>query len=386
MNEEIKKATSSISNSNNNSVEDNANNTSSKKQKINKRTLYYAIDQYLKAMREMSAYKAPENLSYSALTSLGALPKGFSTENALNEFKLLKDFHSKAKSDKQNKFSHSMQKIIDIGKYSPCYFHHLSKNSDCVPSYRIYLNCQNKNISAIAEQFMKYADILLDDYYFKIMTFIDCQISQRYEKFVFYAKDERQLREIISLLTELKKRYPDLFIGSENVNPFYETKNGFLSVAKEFSYPCHYLYKGFRKKEEFSTSSANTVLSYILEDSMLDSIDKLMISNPHFNRFAKNMISADNADDTKLYVDLLLPKIMGNRNLYANLLSNMCNDLNVISELVPDLCIKGIPTNSILNKIENNNKDKDKNEKKEPLPTRRSNPIRKKNVNKEHDD
>jgi len=352
MNENTKNKVTTDSKLNNNNTKNNSNNSSNKSnlnQSVDKRSLYYALDQYLRAFSE-----SPQGYdSYDVLVSLGSLPIGASKLNGFKESKLIKNFADIANDDFENNLSEYSQGNS---------FHVFLKNFNVNNAkYRIYLNCQNRNIATIAEQFFKYANVILDNYCFKIMTNESCEYSERTEKIVFYTDNKKHLIETIALLNEIKKRNPNLFIGSENNNPFFFTSHNFLKIAKEL--PANkdgdYIYKNLQGQEYPIVDSANTALSIALYDSLIDSINKLLTNDAEFYEYTKAQNHSDEMAAFAYSPKKLLPKIMRNKKLYTSLLSNMNQDLVKLCKLNPDLCVNGITKNFLLEENNRNKVDKD---------------------------
>jgi len=365
MSKNTKNEVISTAKSSNNNIENNSNDKFNQYDPLNLDGLESAIDQYLKALQEkVLSYSSPEDLSYNALTSLGAFPKGSFTENLAKELHLVLNFRKRCHTDHSADFYYSCQRDSNYLKSNFWYFHHFLKNfKPSNTKYRIYLNCQNQNISDLAEQIFNNFENL-DKYYFKMMSDHACMYDSRSEKFVFYSDDEQNLKEVAKRLIELKEKNPYLFAGSENVNPFFETKNGFLSIAKQLptaSVNDHfrYLYTDLQNHTQVLHDSTNSALAFALEESLLDSTNKLMTFNSNFNEFANSKISSDKINNTQSYVNDLLPEIMNNKTYYLTLLSNMHKDLEKICESNPELYINGISKTKILPENLNDKSKKD---------------------------
>ena len=94
--------------------------------------------------------------------------------------------------------------------------------------------------------------------------------TARAEQFVFYCKEEKDLIEKIKTIEQTKAKYPELFKGSENTNPFLKNIDGYIAYAPE---PQKGKYTPiFGNEEKEVAKSYNALLSEGLKDALFHSL------------------------------------------------------------------------------------------------------------------
>lgn len=250
-----------------------------------------AIQQYLMAY----VVKARDGVtsSYKALTSIaGKFEPGESqraTEvsflNGLREshgFRIVEQVRGKMLDSNQ---------LEDMYEQGDAAFYHVMTNAwDQVKpkiDTRLYLNPTRNNMLELVNQiFQRNGDNPL---YLKFQS--DNQLSnemnERNEKIVIYTNSGQNgnLGRVVNILEEIKQESPQLFDGSEIMNPFMEQVAGVAAIAKQ---PLNNIYTRLDGMQEKVSQSYNTFLAKALEESTNKVINDITNSNaiPGFNNFS----------------------------------------------------------------------------------------------------
>ena len=187
-----------------------------------KGTIEYAIEQYITNVLYSYEKNGYYN-SYNSLIRLSGMSQQEEGNNAENEEKFLQEVKNK----KHNK---TMEMTVQRNqKTQEPVFYHIVTNNSYTGKYRIYLNCQKKNTAELADKLA--TELGNQGYYFKFNA--NSAKTARAEQFVFYCKEEKDLIEKIKTIEQTKAKYPELFKGSENTNPFLKNIDGYIAYAPE---------------------------------------------------------------------------------------------------------------------------------------------------------
>ena len=329
---------------------------------IEKGTIEEAINQYLLGV----VYKGKNQGvydSYLALMNLSAIPNDGIGNNLQNEEKLVQYLEKREKSDKNSKFNlkkqYSNSNKEDIAFY--CVKKNLSKMN--WNSKRIYLNCKKANVAELATCLISNFEDL-DSYYFKFASNDINKNKNHSEQIVIYIDNYKQFQKIVSKIEKTKEQRPELFEGSENINPFMKSYKGYIAYTnglnadkiatkdengnyKEEKWSVYLDMKGNFKAIK---SSYNSILACALEESMIHGIDDLLKENYRFRDKLK--LEENEKDNPSVYALKVLPQIVENEKFKIELIKNMKQNLKEIQNRNPILNIKGID--------KSNGKDMDK--------------------------
>ena len=313
-------------------------------------TIEYALDQYLKAttfrVQEKGTYDP-----YNTLINLAAMSSKKEGNNPKIEANLVHSLENR--SNMSNDFYLKRQNKSS-GQTA---FYHVMKNTKGELNKRIYLNCEKENIAQLAGGLIQSFEDM-ESYYLKFSSNMQAQNVDRSESIVIYVKDDEQLKNIISRVEKTRIQNPELFKGSENINPFMKNYNGYIAVANEpKSQKIQTIdkdgnkrivrkaeYKMLNGQNKYCESSYNSVMSTALEDSMVNGINSLLKENADFrNKIKKLNLSKDCKDNPQAYALAILPEAMADDRTRMELISAMKNNLKEISQKNPDLDIQGIP-------------------------------------------
>lgn len=290
---------------------------------IKPNTLDWAIEQY------MSSLILQQNLynkvyPYSALIQLGGMKNLTTGNNEQNQKELLDNI-------KKGKYGNDVQIKEQRDKNDKnVEFYHICNNGMWSEGkdYRIYLNCKKENVAMLASKLAE--ELKNQDYYFKFNS--NEVNSERSEQFVFYIDDDDDLNNKMMAINKIKQENPKLFEGSNNLNPFLKTVDGYIGYAPEIHKGEYNALDGSSKKV---AKSYNSLLSEALEDSFVSSMKSL----------AKKELNIDISE----YIDLnqiasskLLDTIYDDNNLKAKFIESVKQNLKLASERNPELDIKGI--------------------------------------------
>ena len=142
--------------------------------------------------------------------------------------------------------------------------------------YRIYLNCERKDIAGLTGEILKRLDKISDcAFRMKFLAESDeMQKSKRYQrndKIVIYTQDEIDKERIINCLTELKRQKPKLFSDRKKL-PLIPKVNGFIGCVKQG--------KSVVSTPLYAAKIAETYdkkLASIMEDCMISSIREVSV-------------------------------------------------------------------------------------------------------------
>lgn len=238
--------------------------TSATKESLDDCILEY-ISQYTKQVengtKDDISYKAFTRMFYSGEEEVG--------RNAEYQEKLKEKIHKNKKYRVDGQYSSKGRPI----------FYHISQNSGAGEKitdkdenmYKIYLNCERKDIARLAGEILKKAD-KIDECAFR-MKFMaesdDSEKSKRYQrndKIVIYTNNEIDKERLISSIIDLKREKPDLFSNRKKL-PLMPKVNGFIGCIKqgksEVSTPLH--------KVKYA-DTYNSKLATIMEDCMISSL------------------------------------------------------------------------------------------------------------------
>ena len=236
----------------------------------------YAIDQYVNALIYQQMNYGYIN-SYSALISLSAIDISYKGNNERNEEIFLQNMSRHVYGKKA-----SVEHIQKNNNGTPV-FYHISTNGCKSADYRIYLNCEPQYVALLADAFARvFGD---ESYYFKFNS--NQSNSRRSEQFVFYVASD-DLNNVCQKIQLTHSKYPGLFKGSENINPFLKSIDGYIAYAPEV-HSGQYISLDNRCRK--IDCSYNTLLSKALEDSTLyavraiSSVDFELIQKIHGNYY-----------------------------------------------------------------------------------------------------
>lgn len=175
----------------------------------------------------------------------------------------------------------------------------------------------------------------MDTYYFKFNAQEASQSQRRSEQLVFYSSDEKNLNDVLNAIKNTQMKYPNLFEGAKNTNPFLKKVEGYIGYALDPKTDTYKMLDGTEKK---CAKSYNSLLSSALEDSFVHSIREIVYKDPDLSR---RMSFADtNAPDA--YIQNVLEEVYKNDNLKFELIDKMKGCLEKTSQNNTELDIVGI--------------------------------------------
>ena len=319
----------------------NKNEISSRKQAFNEilkvdmdikpNTIESAIDKYILAiMRTDIPFN--ELSTYNVLIRIGALPNIDDGNCFNNQKKFIEDvnkdlygYRLDVKSDMEmnenatkNDFYHAINEW---------------KSAEDI-KYRIYLNCEKTNVVELASRFAK--ELEEQDFYFKFGAAEN--ESERSEKFVFYLENEEDLEQKIAVINKVNREKPELFKNAHSVNPFLQTRNGYIAYAPEIHVG---IYNDLRGEMKTIDKSYNTLLSEALQDSLLEATKEIAMEDLDLP-IESGVYNFTNI--RQLHQSKLLDCIYYNQSLKIKAIDLIKKKLEIISEKNPELDIKGINT------------------------------------------
>ncbi len=318
-----------------------------------KGTLDDAIYQYLQGAVFMAQNKGYYD-SYKVLTNLGASSSQEHGKNLQNEKNLIQNLENRQR--QTNNFVMQRQPKDPTKETN---FFHVQKNLNFFPEKRIYLNCQKRNIAALAYNLMgNFED--LDSYYLKFCSDKQAREFDRSEQIVIYIKDDKQLMDIVTRIEKTKMEFPKLFEGSRNINPFIKNYGGYIAYANQpqkeevniedlkdqtiakMSEP-QVVYEDMVGGNKFLKASYNEVLATALEEAIVYGVNSIMDNDPSFLKTVKDMKLGKGAiDNSSAYVQAILPEILKDDKKSMQMVANMKVALKALNEKNPILDIKGI--------------------------------------------
>lgn len=291
-------------------------------------TIEYAIEQYLASVLYNYKNKGYYN-SYNSLISLSGMPSEEEGNNAINEEKFLQEVKNK-------KYNKTMEMTVQRNKKTQePVFYHIVTNNSYTGKYRIYLNCQKKNTAELAGKLA--TELGNQGYYFKFNA--NSAKTARAEQFVFYCKGEKDLIEKIKTIEQTKAKYPELFKGSENTNPFLKNVDGYIAYAPE---PEKGKYTPiFGNEEKEIAKSYNALLSEGLKDALFHSLKDMKSFMPQLAPKMKEKNCLD-YNSVEQYIDQILEKAYVNEERKEVLINLMKTYLTTVQQKNPELDIIGI--------------------------------------------
>ena len=298
-----------------------------------KGTLDYAILEYLSEIE--GEIKKGHFDSYNILTSLEGMLDNEQGENLQIEKTLVESL------PKTGDIVVESQKDNDgnVG-----YFHVIKNIMDRMNSKireRIYLNCRRQNIAKIAAKLTEEFDDL-DDYYFKFSSDYQAERDYRTEQLVIYLKDHDEFEIIVQKIKDIKSQNPELFLGSNNKNPFLKNIDGYIlycnePMETETSDKIQYVkLDGTRKRLD---KSFNELLAAALEDCYIESMKSIVRNDPKINTRYAN-ISSDKISMT--FSKKLLPDILKDNTKRIDLIYKMKSNLKKACQNNKSLNIIGV--------------------------------------------
>lgn len=322
-------------------------------------TLDHALEQYLLGIVGM-VQKQGFYDSYKVLINLGIIPNqenGNNLQNEKNLIKILENRQMQAKQRNQPRDFCMQRQPEDPSKETV--FFHVQKNYNFYPEKRIYLNCKKENIAGLAYTLMNHFEDL-DSYYLKFSSDKHAREIDRSEQIVIYLKDDEQLMNIATRIEKAKMESPQLFEGSENVNPFLKNYGGYIAYANQP--PSHKIkiqdeqnqaikklpkkqivYNDMKGGNKLLPASYNSMLAVALEEAFVNGVNTMLDKDSSFSKTVKEMIPRGQLlNDASVYAIAILPEILKDDQNLIKLMTNMKAGLKVLSEKNPSLEIKGI--------------------------------------------
>lgn len=286
-------------------------------------TLDYALDQFLSSYY-YNTLKTGRIDAYNALIYLGAKDIQVDDinkeveENLLSELRATNAFRideQKGKNDNNTYFYHV---------FSPNYKY--DSNLDII---KVYINCNRSNVASLAGELLtKMQD---DNLYLKFSSDKQLGTIARSEAIVIYT-DENNINNILNNIENIAKDKPELFKGSENMNPFLR-RIGKVGYAKEIKPGSKY--NNNKGEQENIAESYNAFLSRALEESFVGASKKVIAFDKKLTLETNGEIS----DDPGFYMTYF-EKIKGNH--YRDFLNIMKQELRSVQERNKCLDINGI--------------------------------------------
>ncbi len=298
------------------------------------KTLDFAIEQYVAGLL-YQYQKGDYYSSYKVLTNLCSMDSSKAGKNKKNEEQLLRRIGTDEKCVYLNQPSASG---------GICY-RHVIHGEPGKNDYRLYLSCKRENIACLANALM---DELGDtNYYFKFCSDEHAATISRSEQFVFFVDGEPDsLNKLLRGIDNTKRMHPELFKGSENMNPFMKDFLGYIGYAPEVEGK----FTNLRGESIPISQSYNSLLSQALEDSFLHSVREVVSRDEDLSIKVKG----EKLPTAKSYVTTVLGDIFNRPDMLEKLVKSMKQDLRTLSVLNPELQINGIE----LDKAKKKNKDK----------------------------
>jgi hypothetical protein len=194
------------------------------------------------------------------------------------------------------------------------------------------LNCKRENVANLATKFIQ--EFGNQPFYFKFDSDYQASSTNRSEQFVFYTPKEDTER-VKNVIRRVKEKNPDLFIGSENMNPFIKSEDGYIGCAPEVHTD---IYNGLDGKKEPVSRSYNSVLSKALEDSLKNNLRNIVSTD--YNLSMK--LQGKYYDELQPYALTVLDEIYSSPQKMKQLVEGMKRNLTELSQKNPVLDIKGI--------------------------------------------
>ncbi len=287
-------------------------------------SIEFAIQQYLYGIQKQYNEGRTFN-SYTVLTSICGMDTSNSGNNLQNELEFLK------KIDKDRKAIVINQPSANGGV---C-FRHVQKGRNLGNTdRRLYINCKRENIAELAEKF--YEEFGNNPYYFKFCTDEQADSKRRSEQFVFYVSSEpHELNRTIQTIKRTKQKYPKLFEGSKNMNPFMKNVDGFIGYAPDVSDGIYYSLDGYSTP---IAKSYNSLLGEALSDSFTYAIKDVVAQDYELTKKTNGEIY----ERAYPYIREVLEDVLEDPDKQRKLIEKMKVNLEKCTVRNPLLSIKGL--------------------------------------------
>lgn len=298
-------------------------------------TIESALQQYLYAM--MKQYNDGRTFdSYSILTSLC----GMDTSNQGNNLQNEANFINRVMRDKRVNVRNQPQ-----GKEYINFRHIQNQRDGSNTDRRLYINCKRENIAELAGKF--YEEFGDDPYYFKFCTDEQASSKRRSEQFVFYVSSEpKEMNRVIQTIQRTRQKYPQLFEGSKNMNPFMRNVDGYIGYApdvKAVPNPPEGIknkacYEKMNGEKEWIDPSYNTLLSNALTDSFTYAMRDVVAQDYDLTSKTGGQVY----ERAYPYVRDTLEDVLKNPEYQRKLIEKMKANLEKCTQKNPLLSIKGL--------------------------------------------
>lgn len=286
------------------------------------KTLDFAIEQYINGLL-YHHQKGEFYSSYKVLTNLCSMDSSKPGKNKKKEELLLKRIND------DEKCCYINQPSANGGV---CY-RHVVHGEPVKEDYRLYLSCKRENIASLANALMdEFGDT---NYYFKFCTDEHAASIARSEQFVFFVDNNPEsLNRLLRGIDNTRRMHPELFKGSENMNPFMKDFLGYIGYAPEVEGK----FTNLRGEKIPISQSYNSLLSQALEDSFLHSVREVVSRDEALSI----KVNGEKLYTAKAYVKSVLSDIIKRPEMLEKLVKSMKQDLRTLSVLNPELQINGI--------------------------------------------
>ncbi len=233
--------------------------------------------------------------------------------------------------------------------YGEMNYFHVKSNGHQMPKYsnmvRVYINCNNANISELAKTILDYNTN--PNFYLKFCSNIKNYKQPKSEKIVIFCNKE-EVDYTIELLRYVKSIRPNLMEESENVQPFYQNVENLAGLTYQ---PMIGQYTDLRGHQKFISQSTNSILTTILQESYIDTVRQIATCDPNLSYLLEQNFINDNLAYMNSY-----PYIDSNYHEY--LIESMKAKMQVLAER-NRIYIDGLPyqqktPNIMENNIQNN--------------------------------
>lgn len=295
------------------------------------------LQSYSNAIEQADMNQPIDNyrMAYRALVTLNGKPvtQEQYDNNSYRQQELLNQLYS------TNRYSVEKQ-----GNATDPAFYHIKSNGYQMPKFenmvRVYVNCNNANISELAHTILNYNNN--QNFYMKFTSNNSNVQNPRGEKIVIYC-DKNELNYTLQLLEYTKNIRPDLFLESEKTLPFLQSVNGIASVSAQPMTDRYVNLYGYSKRIPQST---NAFLANVLEESYMEAAREIARADSNL----AFLLNEENINDETLYMKNY-PYI--NSNYHEYLLKSMEAKMAVLSQR-NDLYIDGIYQQMSYNNKEKN--------------------------------
>ncbi len=258
---------------------------------------------------------------YDALIRINGGPKCYSQKNITDENNLFASLKNNNSYTLKTNYSQNGDPV----------FYHIQSSNYKLPDkkdmIRIYLNCKPENIAELATNILQKNNE--DNFYLKFASTIENYKYPRSEKIVIYT-DQNHYSNTVSSVNNLICERPDLFEFSQNVNPFGNQINQYMTYG--FEPQVNYFTK--LNGSKINANSHNKMISLALEDSYMESAKEIAKQDSKLDF----LLSPDYSNDSKLFIQNL-PYLESNYHNY--LINSMANKLKQLS-YINGLKMRGI--------------------------------------------